>query len=129
MTKNKIIGKFFFPTPFNPITPKVNLSVAVIDGDRYFNEKDIRRLLNVLGVHDVNEIDKHRKIDEWVSYKAFHKIFMREYLSFDNPRIQAISKAIFNVGIIPLIDEATGYQYLRPKGELQEIFSRGLKGK
>jgi len=34
--------------------------------------------------------------------KAFHKIFMREYLSFSNPRIQIISKAIFNVGIIPL---------------------------
>jgi len=110
------------------LTNTVKLEVKVLDKERYIHKRHLERLFDVLLISKIDYQDEMKKFtsafsDGWVKYNAFSEVFMKEYLKFENQQVKAVAKGVFAVGIIPLIDETTGYQNLRPDGELSEIFN------
>jgi len=122
---NEFTGKINIPTL---LTGSNYLDVKVADGKRLVNIENLESLFNILEINNHKDsIEIHRFNNEWVTYKAMKEVLFREYLRFNNEMITIIFDGIANVGLLPLIDEATGYDKVVMAGSYyQRIFNKNL---
>lgn len=116
---------------------KVELECWVVskkDGgvDRLIRTTDLERLFKEYGIRDYKENLEKFKSDNfksWVHSDAFNKSVFTDYMKFDNEFSQILFSGLLLVGVVPLVDEVTGYQNARPNGELMQIFNEKIEGK
>ena len=106
--------------------------IAKKDGgfERLIAKSDLERVFRGYGIRDYQENFKKYQSEispKWLKSDAFNKSVFADYMKFDNELSQILFKGLLRVGVVPLVDESTGYQYARPDGELQKRFKANVK--
>jgi len=106
------------------------LDVMVFDGVRLIKKEHLKSLFEVLGISDYkNTIELFRYSKDWVQHEAMINIILKEYLKFNNGMATIIFKGMTTVGLLSLIDEATGYNKVTMSDSYyQDIFNKNLIG-